>query len=171
MKKQNYLCVGKIVGSRGLWGELKVEPWSDSPEDFCNIENFFIDISLPALDIESMRVHKSQVLIGIRGVNDKASAEKFRGKTLYAFKKDIPISEDRYFIEDLKGCAVYNFQTNKLYGVLKNIYNTGANDIYCICGADKKEYLVPIIDGTVKKIDLENEKVFINPVEGVFENE
>lgn len=170
MAKKKYLCVGKIVGSRGLRGELKVEHYCDSPDVFFDIENFFIDINAEPLEVESMRVHKSQVLLNLKGIEDKNSAEKLRGKYVYAFRDDIPIEPESYFIEELKNCDVYNFENSRFYGTLQDVFNTGANDIYQIYNSEeKKEYLVPIIKGTVVDIDLDGNKIFINPIEGIFD--
>ena len=63
MARKNYFCIGKIVVTRGLRGELKVEPYTDFPEDFYEIKNIFLDIESEPLDIKNIRVHKSQVLI------------------------------------------------------------------------------------------------------------
>lgn len=169
MKKNDYLCIGKIVGSRGVNGELKIEPWCDSLEDFFEIKNFFTDINDSPIDVENLRMHKSQILMTIKNIKNKSSAEILRGKFIYAFKKDIPLDEGRYFIEDLKGCRILDAKSKIVYGKLKDVINTGANDIYSVIDTKNHEHLVPIIDGTVEKIDLENEQIFINPLKGVFD--
>lgn len=168
MSTKNYFCIGKIVGTRGLNGELKVEPYTDFPEDFYEIKNIFLDIESEPLDIKNIRVHKSQVLMLLTNVQNRTQAEFMRGKLLYAFKKDIPLDEDRFFIEELKGCLVEDVNSNEIYGKVKDIFNTGANDIYSIVDEEGKEYLLPIIEGTVKEINLEAEKIMINPIKGVF---
>lgn len=169
MKNKEYLCIGKVVGTRGIRGEIKVEPWCDYPENFYDIENIYIDINSEPLSITSLRVHKRQVLLSIEGIDCKNSAEILRGKHLYAYKKDIPLEEGRYFIEDLKGCAVFHSESGIELGILKDVFNTGANDIYSIVNLSKKEYLVPIIDGTVKEINIEEHKIIINPIRGIFD--
>lgn len=169
MENKDFLCVGKIVGSRGINGELKVEPWCDYPEDFYDIKNFFTDIKDKPLCIENIRVHKNQVLLKLSDVNDKCRAELYRGKLLYAFKKDIPIEEGRYFIEDLKGCSVYDTNSKKLYGELIDVFNTGASDIYSVKDSNGKEYLIPILDGTISEINLEKNEIYLSPIEGIFD--
>lgn len=170
MSKKEYFSIGKIVGAKGLSGEIKVESWADSPEDFCNISKIFTDLKSEALDILSMKVHKSQVIMKIKSINDRNSAESLRGKILYAHREDIPLEKDRYFIEDLIGCKIIDSKTHHEYGILKNVMNTGANDIYEVKSKNGKEYLVPIIEGTVKNIDLETETIEINPIKGVFDD-
>lgn len=169
MSKNKYLCVGKIVGSRGIDGEIKIESWCDSPDVFFDIKKFFLDIESLPLNIENIRVHKSQVLMKIKDIKDKNSAEKLRGKLLYSLREDIPIDENSYFIEDLKNCDVVDAKSNKIYGKLKDVFNTGANDIYSVVNAVGKEYLVPIIENTVEKVDFDNEIIFINPIDGIFD--
>lgn len=167
--KKEYFCIGRVVGSRGINGEIKIEPWCDSPEDFHDIQSLYFDVEDKPIDVVNIRVHKSQVLVKIKDINDKNSAEKFRGKYVYAYKKDIPLEEGRYFIEELKGCTVFDFKSKKLLGKLKDVFNTGANDIYVVESSEKKEYLVPIIDGTVEDIDIELQKILINPIRGIFD--
>lgn len=171
MSKKDYFCIGKIVGTRGLKGELKVETYTDFPEDFYEIKNIFLDVNSEPLNIKNIRVHKSQVLILSDGVENCTQAEAFRGKFLYAFKKDIPLQEDRFFIEELKGCTVSDAKTNKVYGTVKDIFNTGANDIYTIANENGEEYLLPIIEGTIEKINLEDNKITVNPIKGVFDED
>lgn len=169
MKNKEYLCIGKIVGTRGIRGEIKVEPWCDYPENFYEIKNIYINIDSEPLNIMNLRIHKGQVLLLIEGIDCKNSAEILRGKHLYAYKKDIPLEEGRYFIEDLKGCNVFHSESGIELGILNDVFNTGANDIYSIINQSKKEYLVPIIDGTVKEINIEDNKILINPIRGIFD--
>lgn len=171
MARKEYLCVGKIVGSRGLKGEVKVLHYCDGFDVFLGIKNFFTDtIDKNFLSIKDIRVHKQHILLRLNDVNTKTDAEKLRNNYLYAFREDIPIEPESYFIEELKNCDIYNFKTHKFYGTLKDVLNTGANDIYEIYNPEeKKEYLVPIIKNTVVNIDLDENKIFINPVEGIFD--
>jgi len=170
MAGKEYLSIGKIVGTRGLLGELKVESWCDSLEDFCNIKKIFAEFDTSPLDISNMRIHKSHVLIKLRSINSKSEADALRNKVLYAHKRDIPIAEDRYFIEDLIDCSVINGDGSVTYGALKDVINTGSNDIYVIEGVEGKEYMLPIIPGTVLKVDLEKNCIYINPIRGIFDD-
>lgn len=170
MAKKKYLCVGKIVGSRGIKGEIKLEHYCDSPYVFFDIERLFIDVEGDPLNIANIRVHKSQVLLMLDGVKDKNSAEKLRGRYIYAFREDIPLEPGSYFIEELRNCDVYNYESNRLYGTLTDVFNTGANDIYKIYNTEeKKEYLVPIIKGTLVDVNLDENKILLNPIEGIFD--
>ena len=65
--KKEYFCVGRVVGSRGINGEIKIEPWCDFSEDFYDIRNLYFDVKDEPIDVLNIRVHKSQVLIKILG--------------------------------------------------------------------------------------------------------
>lgn len=170
MPKKKCFSVGKILGVRGIRGELKVENWTDSLETFCSIKNIFIDLNSSPLDVSALRIHKSHILMKLDSVNDRNTAEKLVSKTLYAYREDIPINDDRYFIEDLKGSKVIDYKSNKIYGILKDVINTGANDIYVVGQKSNKEYLVPIIEGTIKNISIETNQIYINPIRGIFDD-
>lgn len=171
MFKNNFLEVGKILNTHGVRGEVKIESLCDTIEDFCEIPKVFIDTDSDPLRISGIRMHKNHILVKFEGVNSVEEAEKLKGKYIYAEKSDIPIKEGHYFIEDLKGCEVYDFDTNERYGILKDVWNAGASDIYTVFGANDKEYYLPIIDGTVKEIDLENSRIVVSPLKGVFDDE
>lgn len=170
MPKNKILLIGKIIGTRGLSGELKVEYFTDTAEDFFSIKRIFLSPDTLPIEIISLRPYKSQILMKVRLVEDKNAAEAWRGKSLYAYREDINLKENRYFIEDLKGCKIINYKSKDLYGILKDVINTGANDIYIVNSSDNKEYLVPIIQGTIKDIDLENDEIYINPIRGIFDD-
>ena len=171
MKKNEYLCIGKIAGTRGVSGEIKINPYTDYPEDFYKIKNIFLDVNESPIEFFDLKIHKSQVLMKIKGLNNKNDAQILQGRLLYALKKDIPIDENSYFIEDLKGCAVEDAKKHKMYGVLKDVFNRGASDIYEIIDSNNKEYLLPIIEGTIEEINLDENKILVNPLKGVFDED
>ncbi|MBP3320261.1 MAG: 16S rRNA processing protein RimM [Clostridia bacterium] len=170
MPENQYLPVGKFVGVRGLNGELKVDSWMDNPDDFCKLKNIFIKKNNQNIlvNIINYRYHKSHILVKLKNICDRTGADEFVNHEIYAHRDNIPKNSDRYFIQDLINCQVIDFSSNKIYGVLSNIFNTGANDIYVIKN-NNKEYLVPIIPGTVKDINLDHNKIYISPISGIFD--
>lgn len=169
MADNKFLEIGKIVGVHGIKGEVKVQSLCDSLDIFCCIKNMYLDVKSPPLVTECMRIHKNHILVKFCGIDFRDQAENLRGNYLYAQKCDIPIEEGRYFIEDLKNSEVFDFKSGKRYGILKNVWNAGANDIYTVVNNSGEEYYVPIIEGTIKDIDLEKNKILITPIEGIFD--
>ena len=61
-------------------------------------------------------------------------------------------------------------KTSKKLGVLSDVSETGANDVWHIKDGDK-EYLIPCIEEVVVSVDIENEKIVISPLKGIFPDE
>ena len=168
--KKEYIEVGRIIGARGLRGELKVEHWCDNPTAFFKIGSYFIDEGKEKLDIVSFREYKTIILINIRGMTHKDYAKSLVGKTIYAKRSDIEVANDRYLIQDLIGMKVLNVDTNQIYGTVQDVIKTGANDVYAIKNDDGKEYFIPVIDDVIKNISLETNHIAIKPMQGLFDD-
>lgn len=158
--------VGQIVNTHGIKGEVKLNPWTDDLYDLLDLEVFY-DKDGKALKVESSKVHKNVVIIKFSGVNTMNDAEKMKGKTLYTEKTPLP--EGRYYIKDLIGLKAYE---NDVYlGELADVFNTGANDIYEIKTPDGKRIYLPVIDGVVGDVDLENKKIFVTVPLGLLDDD
>ena len=100
MARKEYLCVGKIVGSRGLKGEVKVLHYCDSFDVFLGIKNFFTDtIDKNFLSIKDIRVHKQHILLRLNDVNTKTYAEKLCVLLICHISY---ISQEKYFIRSFQ---------------------------------------------------------------------
>ncbi|MEG1426931.1 MAG: ribosome maturation factor RimM, partial [Oscillospiraceae bacterium] len=102
MKKQ-FLEAGKIVGTHGVRGEMKVEPWVDSPELLKSMKTLYFDEGATALAVLTSRVHKNLLLITVSGVNSATEADLLRGKLVYINRDEVKLPKNRYFIADLIG--------------------------------------------------------------------
>ena len=167
----NYLEAGKIVNVHGLRGDVKIMPWCDSADFLCEFEYLYLDREgKKELEVENARVFKNMVIAKFAGINTVEEAEKLREKVLYLSRDDVELYEDTYFIKDLIGIEVSDADTGKIYGLIKDVFQTGANDVYSIKNGEK-EYLVPAIADVVVSTDIENKKMTIRPLEGLFEDE
>ena len=81
------------------------------------------------------------------------------------------MEEGQCFVQDLIGLRVVDGDDGREYGVLTQVTETGANDVYHIRFADGKERLIPAIPQVVLDIDLEEERMTIRPLEGLFDDE
>ena len=166
--KSEYLEAGKIVAVHALHGEVKVNPWCDSPEILCNFKYVFLGRDKKKTRIESARPVKTQAVVKLEGVDTPEAAQTLRNTVLYIKREQLPLGENEHFIADLIGLAVFDADTGELYGEIIDVLQTGANDVYVIRGS-KGELLVPVLPHVVLEIDTENEKVLIRPLEGLFE--
>ncbi|MEE1105607.1 MAG: ribosome maturation factor RimM [Ruminococcus sp.] len=168
MKKQ-FLDSGKIVGTHGIKGEVRIEPWADSPAFLCAFRTLYLDErGETALRVRS-RPHKNITLCKIEGVDTIEAAERLRGKIVYINRDDVHLDEGVHFVQDLIGSQVRDYDTDVFYGMLTDVLRTGANDVYEIT-RDGRQYLAPVIDEVVRAIDTENGVVRITPMKGIFDD-
>lgn len=167
-----FIEAGKIVSTHGIKGELKVQPWCDSPEFLAETKKFYFDNGNKTADITSVRVSKNMAIIKVAGIDTPEQAVTLRNKILYIDRNDIKLEKNCYFVADLIGLEVIdNDDNSKVYGVITEVSETGANDVYHIKSQDGKMYYIPAIKKVVNKTDLEDKKMFITPLKGLFEDE
>lgn len=170
MKKQ-YLDSGKIVGTHGIKGEVRIEPWCDSPEFLCAFKKLYLDENGQTFVEVKSRPHKNITLAKIKGVDTIEEAEKFRGKVVYINRDDITLDEGVNFVQDLIGLEVKDAENGTVYGKITDVLRTGANDVYEITDSNNKKYLAPVIDDVVEEIDVDGGYVLIHPMKGIFDDE
>ena len=167
---KRFLECGKIVTTHGLRGEVKVQPWCDSPEDLARWEVLFLDGGALEVKVEQARVQKNMVILKLGGVDTVDDARKLRGRVLYLDRTMEELEEGVYYIQDLLGMEVRDADTGTVYGELVDVTETGANDVYHIRFADGKVRLIPAIPQVVISIDPEAGKMGIRPLEGLFDD-
>ena len=167
---EQFLEIGKIVGTHALKGELRVDPWCDSPQFFCKFKELYLSKGATKLSVKS-RPHKNIAIVKVKGVDSIEEADQLRGKILYMNRSDANLAEGEYFIQDLMGMEVLDVDNGTKYGTLTDVFKTGANDVYQITDDNKKDYLIPVIDDVVISVNLEENKVLIRPLKGIFDDE
>ncbi len=165
--RKEFLEAGKIVGTHGVKGTLRVQPWSDDSAFLESFKCVYLADKTP-VKVVSAKAHGNITLLTLDGVDSIEKAEKFRNKTLLVKREDADISEDRYFVDELIGCKVYDADTNEFLGTLCDVSATGANDVWHI-SKDNKEYLVPAIESVIVSVDIDGETVLISPMGGIFD--
>lgn len=166
---ENLLEIGKIVNTHGLRGEVKVVPWTDTPEDFETVENVFVKIKseYKPLTVQGVRYQKNNLIVKFKEYNDINDVEIFKNMTLYCDRDELgELPEGVYYIVDLIGLNVVTEDGDHI-GVIADVFNTGANDIYDVKREGKKNLLLPVIDEVVKEIDMEKRQVTVNVMEGL----
>ena len=166
MKK--YLEIGKIVSVFGIKGEVKVEPWCDSPAFICEFDTLYYKSGTP-VEIERSRVHKNQALLKIKGVDTPEAGKLLRGRVLYMDRDDVELDEGTYFRQDLIGLAVKDSKTGEEYGTVSDVLETGANDVYEITDSNNEKKYIPAIPDVIDSVDLEKGEMLITPLEGLFD--
>lgn len=167
---KQYLETGKIVGTHGIKGELRLQPWTDAPEDLVQIKKLYLDaMGNSVLHVQKARVNGNIVLLKIKGIDTINDAELYRNKVVYLNRTDLKMDKDTYFIQDIIGCTVYDAQSGDVLGKLTDVSKTGANDVWHVTN-QSGEYLVPVIDDVVKTVDPAKERIEITPLKGIFDD-
>ncbi len=166
--KKEFLEAGKIVTTHGIRGEVKIMPYTDSPELLAEFERLFVGKDKNELLIEHSRAFKNMVIAKIEGVDSPEEAEKLRNKVLYMHRDDLELDDDTYFIQDLIGMEVRDADSGLVYGKINDVMQTGANDVYVVKNGEK-EYLVPAIADVVVSTDTDNDIMTIRPLDGLFD--
>lgn len=169
---KKYLEAGKIVGSRGLRGELRVEPWCDSAEFLCHFRKLYWRAGEEEVRVKTARVHKNMALLTLEGIETVEQADLLRGRILYLDRSDCKLEQGRYFIQDMLGLTVLDADDPTIcYGELTDVYQTGANDVYEVTGAEGKQYLIPAIPDVIVGKEIEQGRILIRPLEGLFDED
>ena len=166
MKK--YLEIGKIVSVFGLKGEVKVQPWCDTPDFLCEFDTLYWKSGTP-VEISSSRVQKNIVVMKIAGCDTVEEAQRLRGRVLYMDRDDVELEEGAYFVQDLIGLKVIDADTGEEYGELTEVSETGANDVYHVRRPDGRMCYIPAIPDVVRETDTEGGIMRITPLDGLFD--
>ena len=170
---KRYLEIGKIVNTHGIRGEVRVDPWCDSPEFFKRFKTLWFDKNgEKGVKVLSCRPHGNIVILMLEGIDSIEKANLLRNRVLYMNREDANLPKGRFFIQDLIGCKVIDADDeSKVYGTLADVSETGANDVWHVKDENGKEYLLPAIAPVIIETDVENETVKIRPLRGIFEDE
>ena len=168
---EKVLKVGIISSTHGVRGEVKVFPTTDDAKRFKNLKEVLMDTGKEfcPLQIETVRFFKQFVILKFKDYDRLDDVEKFRGKALFVTREHaVKLNKDEYFIADLIGMNV-TADDGILKGRLKDVLQTGANDVYVISLEDGRELLLPAIKECVLDISFEKNVIKIHILEGLLD--
>jgi len=163
--------VGKVIRPHGLEGLLRIWSYAQSERSFLNAGTVFLKSDpeeTHEYTVISVRPHKNVFLMKLDGLNSLEKAERCHGAEIFIRKDSLRREkEDEYFWFELIGLKVF-LNTGRYIGTLRDILTTGSNDIYVVREGES-ETLIPAIHDVVEDIDLENKRMIISEVEGLFD--
>ena len=155
--KPTTLTIGKIVGTHGIKGEVKIVSLTDFPARFRAGLSVFISPPLPnnaKLEIEQARIGSKNILIKFKEIDDCVVAETLKGSYLQVSTKEAQsLPRNTYWEHEIIGLEVVTID-DEIIGRVTDILRTGSNDVYVVKTSDGKEILLPAIDTVVKRIDV-----------------
>ena len=158
-----FVVMGKVVGSHGIKGWLKIQPFTEDINTLGKFSSWFLsknESEWKEFKIESSSIKGRTLLSKIENVNDRNEADKFKSFLIGINKIDLPVLEKgKYYWSDLISLEVIN-EVGFNFGVIDSIMETGSNDVLVIKG--EKETLIPYLDNVILKIDLEKKNVLVD---------
>ena len=168
---EDLLQVGLIASTHGIKGEVKVFPTTDDVNRFKKLKEVILDTGKEqiTLKIEGVKFFKQFVILKFIDIDDINMIEKYKGMSLLVTRQNaVPLKENEYFIADLIGLNVID-EEEKDFGKLKDVLQTGANDVYVIDMKLGGEVLVPAIKECILNIDIEKKTMKIHLLKGLLD--
>ena len=165
MLKQ-YLEVGKVTNVHGLNGEVKVQPWADSPEFLCQFKTLYLDEAHFPMTVQRARVHKNMVIIKFEGPTDVPSALSLRNAILYIDRSDVDLPEGAFFLADIYGLEVRDAATGEVLGKIADVLTLPANNVYVVKGG-ARELMIPAVPQFIAETNIEGGFIRVNLMEGL----
>lgn len=166
---EQLLKIGVITSTHGVRGEVKVFPTTDDSARFRELRSVFLDTGgeLLTLEIQSVKFFRQFVILKFKGIDNMNDIEKYKRCPLLVDREHaVPLEEDEYFIADMLGMEVITENGEKL-GRLKDVIETGANDVYVVHSEAHGEVLLPAIKDCILDVDVENQKMKVHLMEGL----
>jgi 16S rRNA processing protein RimM len=168
---EDLLKVGVITTTHGVRGEVKVYPTTNSAERFLELSYVLLDTGrdLKRLEIQNVKFYKNQAILKFKGIDNINDIEMYKGRDLWINREDgQELDEDEYYIADLLGLTVL-LEDGTEYGTLKDVMETGANDVYVVETKDGSEVLLPAIADCILDVDLDEETMTVHLMKGLVE--
>ena len=168
---EDMLRVGVIASTHGVRGEVKVFPTTDDAARFKILKQVTLDTGkeqIP-LEIEHVKFFKNMVILKFKGYDNINDIEKYKSKDLLVPRDQaVELEEDEYFVADLIGLNVVTDEGEAL-GTLKDVLETGANDVYIVAQPNGKELLLPAIGDCILDVDLEESRMTVHVMDGLLD--
>ncbi len=170
---KDYLEIGQIVSTHGIRGEVRLNPWCDGPEFVKKFKTLYRDNKgSDSFKVVSCRAHGNVAVVKLEGVDTVEAAKGLRNTVLYMKRSDVDLPEGKWFISELISCEVLDADDNsKKYGVITDVDSGLANDVWYIQTENNDQVLIPAIKDVVISCDVKNNKVYIRPLRGLFDED
>lgn len=155
----DFLEAGEIVTTHGVRGEMKVLPWTDSPEFLTEFKRIRIDSS--NYEVENCRIQKTCNLLKLKGIDSVEAAQALRGKTIQIYREDT--SPELVFAVELIGVDV--FEEDVLLGKITEVLDYPGNKVYVVRG--EHEYMIPAVKQFILLTDIDNNVMKVKTIEGM----
>ena len=166
---EELLQVGVITTTHGVRGEVKVFPTTDDPNRFKSLKHVLLDTGREkkSLEVQGVKFFKQFVILKFKGIDNINDIEMYKKRELWIPREEAQeLEEDEYYIADLIGMDVV-LEDGSKFGTLKDVMETGANDVYVVEDAKGEEILLPAIRECILDVDVEKNVMTIHLMKGL----
>lgn len=168
-----YVVVGIVEKAHGLRGEVKVKPLTDDPTRFELLSSVLVELGekdLFALQVEGVEIRQNGIFLRLSGIDSREKAEALRGAYLNIKREDVlPLGDDEFYHFEVLGLDVVT-REGKHLGQVDDVFEVTSNTVLSVRSNEAcREYLIPVIRDVIDKMDFDNGKIIINPIEGLLE--
>ncbi len=165
---KDYIKVGKIVNTHGVKGCMKVLALTDELERFDELDYVYTEIDNMKRKVKDVWYRKGMVYLELEGISNMDDAIKLKESFVSIEENQLKeLPQDTYYIFELEGLEVYSAE-GEYIGKIKEVFQTGANDVYEVKNKTNT-YYIPAIKDVVKEVNIKDKKVIINVIEGLLE--
>lgn len=169
--KKRYLEAAKITKTVGLKGEMRARVLCDSADILTDFDLYLGSGHRAVKVVSAVPAGLDMCRLKIEGVKTVEEAQKLVNQILYIDREDAELPEDTWFIADIIGLPVYDADSDRRYGRVRDILQSGPTDVYILKGDDGRELMFPAVPEVLLKVDIEGERIEIRPLKGLFEDE
>ena len=165
------LRVGVIIKAHGIKGEVKVYPTTDSPLRFEDLTHVKLKLgkTVRELEIEQVRFFKNLVILKFKGIDNINDVEQYKGADLYIPREEgQELEEGEYYIADIIDIRVVT-DTGEELGTVKDVLETGANDVYIVKRKGQKDLLIPATEECILNVDIEQNIMTVHLLDGLLD--
>jgi 16S rRNA processing protein RimM len=169
-ERSRLVAVGRVAKAQGRYGEVAVDPMTDAPERFSELDRVFVagpGGESVARRVESYRMHKGRPILKLSGVTDIGEAKELSGREILILEDEVGLlPEGSFYHFQLVGLAVVDRRSGEL-GLVERILETGGTDVLVVRGAAGEETLVPLCQEIVTNVDPAGGRIEIEAPEGL----
>ena len=166
---EDLLQVGVITTTHGIRGEVKVYPTTDDVHRFEELESVLLDTGKEyrELKIKSVKYFKQYAILKFKGIDNINDIEMYKGRDLWIPREEAQeLGEDEYYVGDLIGMDVL-LENGEKFGVLRDVMETGANDVYVVEQVNGDEILLPAIHECILDVNVDENTMTVHLMKGL----
>lgn len=170
-----YLVVGEILRPHGVTGELRMRIMTDYPERIPTVESVYLsrredDPQPRPARVTGMRMHQGYGLLRLQNIADRDAADRLRGQyVMIGIADAVPLAEGEFYLYELIGMEIVT-ETGEVIGTLREVLETGANDVYIVDSAQYGEVLIPVIPDIILQTERATKRITVRLPDGLIAN-